>query len=108
MMPPDTGTTYSGKPPSDDRRAAESAEYRSLKTSLARRPKKLTTSLFLRDQDDRLLLLPRFYHQLGEYSMAQGILPFQYEVDEKPGGMTALAGLPVYFEFAMSWTCRGP
>ena len=32
--------------------------------------------------------------------MAQGILPFQYEVEEKAGGMTALAGLPLYVEFA--------
>ena len=32
--------------------------------------------------------------------MAQGILPFQYEVDKKPGGMTGLAGLPLYLDFA--------
>lgn len=32
--------------------------------------------------------------------MAQGILPFQYEVENKFGGMTALAGLPAYLEFA--------
>jgi len=32
--------------------------------------------------------------------MAQGILPFQYEIEKKPGGMTALAGLPLYVEFA--------
>jgi hypothetical protein len=32
--------------------------------------------------------------------MAQGVLPFQYEVEKKPGGMTALAGLPLYLEFA--------
>lgn len=31
--------------------------------------------------------------------MAQGIFPFQYEVEKKPGGMTALAGLPPYLEF---------
>ncbi len=31
--------------------------------------------------------------------MAQGIFPFQYEVEKKPGGMTALAGLPTYLEF---------
>jgi hypothetical protein len=30
----------------------------------------------------------------------QGVLPFQYEVDKKPGGMTALAGLPLYLELA--------
>jgi len=32
--------------------------------------------------------------------MAEGILPFQYEVERKSGGMTALAGLPTYLEFA--------
>ena len=26
--------------------------------------------------------------------MAQTVLPFQYEVEDKVGGMTALAGLP--------------
>ncbi|MFH0823950.1 MAG: IS1380 family transposase [Pseudomonadota bacterium] len=31
--------------------------------------------------------------------MAQGVLPFQYEVEKKTGGMTALAGLPTYLEF---------
>jgi len=31
--------------------------------------------------------------------MPQGVLPFQYEVEKKPGGMTALAGLPTYLEF---------
>jgi hypothetical protein len=32
--------------------------------------------------------------------MAQGVLPFQYEVDKKPGGMTALGGLPLYLDFS--------
>ena len=32
--------------------------------------------------------------------MTQGVLPFQYEVEKKTGGMTALAGLPLYLEFA--------
>ena len=32
--------------------------------------------------------------------MAQGILPFHYEVDTKPGGMTALAGLPLYLDLS--------
>jgi hypothetical protein len=31
--------------------------------------------------------------------MAQGVLPFQYEVEKKAGGMTALSGLPTYLEF---------
>ena len=32
--------------------------------------------------------------------MAQGFLPFQYEIEKRDGGMTGLAGLPVYLEFA--------
>lgn len=32
--------------------------------------------------------------------MSQGILPFQYEVEKRGGGMTAMAGLPLYLEFA--------
>ena len=32
--------------------------------------------------------------------MARGILPYQYEIENRDGGMTALAGLPLYVEFA--------
>jgi len=32
--------------------------------------------------------------------MAQGFLPFQYEIEKRDGGLTALAGLPAYVEFA--------
>ncbi len=32
--------------------------------------------------------------------MAQGILPFQYEIESAPSGMTALAGLPSYLDLA--------
>ena len=32
--------------------------------------------------------------------MRQGVLPFQYEIEEKTGGMTALAGMPLYLELA--------
>jgi hypothetical protein len=32
--------------------------------------------------------------------MTEGLLPFQYEVEKKSGGMTALAGLPTYLELA--------
>jgi len=32
--------------------------------------------------------------------MAQGLLPFQYEVEKKLEGITSLAGLPPYLEFA--------
>ena len=47
-----------------------------------------------------MLLSQEFYHQRGDAIMAQGILPFQYEVEKRSGGMTALAGLPAYMEFA--------
>jgi len=32
--------------------------------------------------------------------MAQGVLPFQYEIEKRDGGLTGLAGLPLYLEFA--------
>ncbi len=32
--------------------------------------------------------------------MAQGLLPFQYEIEQRDGELTALAGLPAYVEFA--------
>src|SRR4030042_441364 len=40
------------------------------------------------------------YHQRGEYIIAQGILPYKYEEERNEGGMTALAGLPVYLDLA--------
>ena len=39
--------------------------------------------------------------------MALGPLPFQYEVENKSTGMTALAGLPVYLEFFHVTDLRG-
>ncbi len=57
------------------------------------------TSLFLRDQEDRMLLLQRIYHQRGVPIMTQEVFAFQYEVEKKRGGLTALAGLPTYLEF---------
>lgn len=39
--------------------------------------------------------------------MAQGPLPFQYEVENKSTGMTALAGLPLYVEFFHVTGLRG-
>ena len=39
--------------------------------------------------------------------MAQGILPFQYEVEKQPGGMTSLSGLPLYLEPAELMGVRG-
>jgi hypothetical protein len=47
-----------------------------------------------------MLFTRKFYHQRGDAIMAQGVLPFQYEVETKPGGMTSLAGLPLYLDFA--------
>ena len=32
--------------------------------------------------------------------MAQGILPFKYELERSEVGMTALAGLPLYLDLA--------
>jgi len=32
--------------------------------------------------------------------MAQGVLPFKYELEKKDTGMTALAGLPEYLNLA--------
>jgi hypothetical protein len=32
--------------------------------------------------------------------MAQGILPFKYELERSEAGMTALAGLPLYLDLA--------
>jgi hypothetical protein len=45
-----------------------------------------------------MFLQRRFYHQRGEAIMSQGVFPFQYEVEKRDGGMTALAGLPSYME----------
>jgi hypothetical protein len=40
------------------------------------------------------------YHQRGDTIMAQGALAFKYEEQRQSGGMTALAGLPVYLDLA--------
>jgi len=42
-----------------------------------------------------------FHHQRGATIMAQGILPFQFEIEKTPSGMTALAGLPAYLDLAV-------
>jgi hypothetical protein len=47
--------------------------------------------MFLRQQN---------YHQRGDTTMAQGALPFKYEEQRQGGGMTALAGLPIYLDLA--------
>jgi len=45
-------------------------------------------------------LRKRIYHQRGENIMAQGVLPYKYEEERNHGGMTALAGLPIYLDLA--------
>ena len=40
----------------------------------------------------------RHHHRRGACRMAQGVLSFQYEAEKSGGGMTALAGLGVYFD----------
>jgi hypothetical protein len=45
-------------------------------------------------------LQTKSYHQRGESIMPQGILPYKYEEERKPAGMTSLAGLPVYLDLA--------
>src|SRR5512135_791185 len=42
------------------------------------------------------------YHQRGASIMPQGILPYKYEEEKKAGGMTALAGLPLYLDLAFA------
>lgn len=39
--------------------------------------------------------------------MAQGLLPFQYEIEKRDGGLTSLAGLPAYVEFAYTMGLGG-
>ena len=47
-----------------------------------------------------MLVLSINLHQGGETMVPQGVLPFQYKVDDTPTGMTALAGLPSYLDLA--------
>lgn len=54
----------------------------------------------LKNQHDRLQVTNQIYHQRGESSMAQGVLPYKYEEEKSSTGMTALAGLPVYLDLA--------
>jgi len=52
------------------------------------------------NQADRMRLIERIYHQLGEDTMAQGVLPSKYEEETSSVGMTALGGLPLYLDLA--------
>ncbi len=47
-----------------------------------------------------MLLHKQIYHQRGETIMAQGVLPYKYEEEGNPSGMTAMAGLPIYLDLA--------
>ncbi len=51
------------------------------------------------DQYDITDCATKIIHRWGAWIMTQGLLPFHYEVEKKPGGMTAFAGLPTYLEF---------
>ncbi len=42
----------------------------------------------------------KFYHQRGDVIMAQGVLPFEYEVAKRQEDMTSLGGLPLYLDLA--------
>ena len=42
------------------------------------------------------------YHQRGEPIMPQGVLPFQYQDQNRVAGLTALAGLPAYLDLAQA------
>jgi len=42
------------------------------------------------------------YHQRGETIMPQGVLPFQYQDQNRVAGLTALAGLPAYLDLAQA------
>jgi hypothetical protein len=48
----------------------------------------------------RMRLGQAIYHQRGESIMAQGVLPYKYGEERNDGGMTALAGLPIYLDLA--------
>jgi len=52
------------------------------------------------NQADRVLVRTKTYHQRGESTMTQGVLPFKYEEEKTQSGMTALAGLPIYLDLA--------
>ena len=45
-------------------------------------------------QTDRVFVWTKNYHQRGELTMTQGVLPFKYEKEKTQSSMTALAGLP--------------
>lgn len=51
-------------------------------------------------QADRVFVESKTYHQRGETTMTQGILPFKYEIEKNDSGMTAMAGLPLYLDLA--------
>jgi hypothetical protein len=54
--------------------------------------------LALINQGDSLRLRIDNYHQRGAQMVPQGVLGFQYEADRSSGGLTSLAGLPLYLD----------
>lgn len=46
------------------------------------------------------------YHQRGEIIMAQGVLPFQYQDQNRITGLTSFAGLPAYMDLAQAFGLR--
>lgn len=48
-----------------------------------------------------MLVRANNYHQRGDFIMAQGVLPYQYEPEKSAKqGLTALGGLPLYMDLA--------
>ena len=54
----------------------------------------------LSNQPDSMVLTKQNYHQQAESIMAQGVLPFKHESEEKTTGLTAMGGLPAYLDLA--------
>lgn len=56
------------------------------------------TSLIPLEKEDIIFVKAKKYHQRGEIIMAQGILPYQYEMEKSANNMTARAGLLLYLD----------
>ena len=65
-------------------------------------PKNLSSPLVLKNQGDSLRLRIENHHQRGAAMLAQGVLGFQYEAERRSGGLTSLAGLPLYLDLVHS------
>jgi hypothetical protein len=62
------------------------------------RLKIFSSPLALINQGDSLRLRIENHHQRGAGMLPQGVLGFQYEADRSSGGLTSLAGLPLYLD----------